>query len=123
MRVGLVGMGVMGQNHYRILKSMRHAELVAVCDACLAPNVPERTYTDVQTMLESEELEAVIVAVPTSSHLAVAREVIKCGLPVLIEKPIASTVEEAQELIELAASRGTRAAVRRDGVGIPARSA
>lgn len=111
MKVGLVGMGVMGRNHYRVLKSMSSAELVAVCDEHLEQEVPERSYSDLQTMLSSEELEAVVVAVPTSSHLAVASEVITRGLPVLIEKPIASTVEEAQELIDLAARRGTRAAV------------
>ena len=62
-------------------------------------------------MLEQEDLDAVIVSVPTSSHLAVASEVIRRRVPVLIEKPIASTVEEARKLIELAREHRTQAAV------------
>jgi UDP-N-acetylglucosamine 3-dehydrogenase len=111
MRVALIGLGVMGRHHYRVLKSLSEAELVAVCDIQLAEELPERSYTSFGEMLGEEALEAAIVCVPTSSHLAVASEVIRRRIPVLIEKPVASTSGEARKLIALAAEHGTLAAV------------
>jgi len=111
MRVGLIGMGVMGRNHYRVLKTLSEAELVAVCDERATADVPERFYGRVDAMLAEETLDAAVVAVPTSSHLEVAAHVIDAGVPVLVEKPLASTVAEGRELIERATSAGVRAAV------------
>ncbi len=111
MKVGLIGLGVMGRNHYRVLKSMPGIELVAVCDPRLTEEFPERSYESLEKMLDEEVLEAAIVCVPTSSHLAVGSEVIRRKIPVLIEKPVASTSEEAQKLMQLAAENETLTAV------------
>mgnify|MGYP006278347493 CR=1 FL=1 len=111
MRVGLIGMGVMGRNHYRVLHVIPEAELVAVCDERATDEIPERVYDRVDEFLDRETLDAVIVAVPTSSHLEVAAQVIEAGVPVLVEKPLASTVAEGTDLIERAHRAGVRAAV------------
>ncbi|MFW5776658.1 MAG: Gfo/Idh/MocA family oxidoreductase [Spirochaetota bacterium] len=111
MRVGLIGMGVMGRNHYRVLNTIPEAELVAVCDERLPLDLPERVYLRVEEMLEEETLDAVVIAVPTSSHLEVASKVIDAGVPVLVEKPLASTVAEGHELVDLAGRIGVRAVV------------
>ena len=63
-------------------------------------------YTDYVQMLDSERLDAVTVAVPTTEHLAVGLAVIQRGIPLLIEKPIASTVEEGRQLVAAAAACG-----------------
>lgn len=111
MRVGLIGLGSMGKNHYRVLRSLPDANLVAVCDPAADASLPENVYASCDEMLDNEELEAAVVCVPTSHHLRVASRVIERGIPVLIEKPIASNEEEARELIELAAHHKTRAVV------------
>jgi len=111
MNVGLIGMGVMGRNHYRVLKSLPDVNLVAVCDPLLKDDLPEQCYTSHKEMLKHQNLEAVVVCVPTSSHLEVASEVIRQCIPVLIEKPVASTMEEAHILIDLAGDYQTLAAV------------
>ena len=108
MRVAVIGVGAMGRNHARVYNELDHAELVAVADSnpVLADKVAHqfrtRSYADYRELLAKEKLDAVTIAVPSSLHLAVARDVVDAGVPMLIEKPIAATVAEAQEVIELA---------------------
>jgi predicted dehydrogenase len=100
MKIGIIGFGKMGQNHYRVLKTIYGAEIGAVCDISKDADIPENYYTDCDEMLQSEALDAVIVAVPTIHHKHMASSVIKKGIPVLIEKPVASSEDEARELIQ-----------------------
>ncbi len=111
MKVGLVGLGAMGGNHYRVLSELPAADLIAVCDPRIEEELPVNTYADVRSMLRQETLDAVVVAVPTSHHLPVASLVIERGIPLLIEKPVASTPDEANKLIELARSYETQVVV------------
>lgn len=111
MKVGLIGYGVMGRNHYRVLKSLRDIEDVVVCDSQCSCENCEVKYSEYIELLENESLDAVLVCVPTSSHLKVASEVLKRKIPVLIEKPIASNVNEAKKLIELSKRYNTPAVV------------
>jgi predicted dehydrogenase len=104
MRVAIIGLGVMGRNHYRVLNAVPQAELVAVCDPLDRPELIGTRYSDADTMLRREDLDAVIVAVPTSSHVDVASRIMRYRVPLLIEKPIASNVTEARKLIRLAES-------------------
>jgi predicted dehydrogenase len=112
LRAAVIGAGSMGRNHVRVYAEMDDAELVAVADPDqealikIAQRHRVRTYTDYHAMLEREQLDLISVAVPTEHHFAVTRDILLAGIPTLIEKPIAATVEEGAELIALAQARG-----------------
>jgi predicted dehydrogenase len=116
-RVAVIGTGVMGRNHVRVLRELGDVELVGVADANLeaACSVAEahgtRGYGSHQEMLERERPEAVIVAVPTNSHHAVVLDALAAACHVLVEKPIAATLAEADELVAAAAAAGRLLAV------------
>lgn len=112
-RVALIGVGAMGRNHLRVLSELDGVELAAICDqdaalleaAALKHSVPAyRSWTE---MLERERLDACIVAVPTRFHCSAGLAVLDHGLHALIEKPIASTLEEGRKLVA-AAKRADR---------------
>jgi predicted dehydrogenase len=102
----------MGRNHARVYAEMDDAELVAVADPDqeslnkIAQRHRVRTYTNYQAMIEREQLDLISVVVPTEYHFAVARETLRAGIPTLIEKPIAATVEEGAGLVALAQELG-----------------
>ena len=106
MKFGLAGAGAMGQNHARVASKIKGVDLVAVYDADFkrAQEVAEEFgSTPVKTLEELAELaEAVSVAVPTSAHLSVGGELMERGAHILVEKPIAGTLDEARALVELA---------------------
>lgn len=112
LRAAVIGVGNMGRNHARIFASMEDVELAAVCDADPAAAAKAaqtyrcNAYSDHRKLLADERLDLVCVVVPTQHHYAVAREVIEHGVAVLIEKPIAATVEQGQALIDAARSAG-----------------
>jgi predicted dehydrogenase len=104
LRVGLIGLGVMGSNHARIIHESKRAELAkvfdansAVCDQ-VARNwgaVAARSIEDV------EDCDAIVVASSTASHDPLARHFAALGKPMLIEKPLCSTLDETRDLIAL----------------------
>jgi predicted dehydrogenase len=102
-RVGVVGVGHLGRFHARVYSEIDSCTLVGVndCDAARAGVVAEEYGTKAVPELEDllGQVEAVSIAVPTSAHYAIGRLCIERGVHVLIEKPIASTVAEAQELV------------------------
>src|SRR5262245_20812569 len=110
LRMAVVGTGALGRHHARILSQLPGVALVAVADtnAAAAAETAEhcrtRPTTDYRELLP--EVEAVVVAVPTTSHHRVAGDFLDAGVDVFVEKPIASRVEEARELVDLAARRG-----------------
>ena len=110
LRVGVVGVGNMGYHHARVYSELAKegkVELVGVADANFerAKEVAKKfntiPYGDYRE-LAKEELDAVNIAVPTSLHKQVALEFIEKGVNVLIEKPIAESIESAQEIIKAA---------------------
>lgn len=112
IKVAVIGVGSMGQNHARLYFQSEQAKLVAVADAHLpqlekvAHKYQVKAYTDYREMLENEEIDAVSIAVPTSLHKEVALAALKKRKHVLLEKPIASTEEEAREIIIAAKNSG-----------------
>jgi UDP-N-acetylglucosamine 3-dehydrogenase len=117
MRAVVVGVGSMGRNHARVYAELDEAQLVAVTDLdrSLARRVASyfgvRTYSDPVAMLEQEKPDLASVVVPTREHLKVARAAIERGVNVLVEKPIASTLAEGQEMIHLAEQYGVKLSV------------
>ena len=105
INVGVVGVGAMGENHVRVYHKMEEANLVAVSDVSeralkkIEKKYGAKGFTEYSELLEDPEIEAVSVCVPTTFHHAVVMEAIKHGKHVLVEKPIAFTVSEAEEMI------------------------
>lgn len=110
-----MGVGVFGRNHARVYKELEQqgeaVRLAAVVDPDLgraeavAREFGCKAFGSVERMLTiRSEVQAASVAAPTVHHLAAARELMKAGVDVLIEKPLAATLDEASELVELSAS-------------------
>lgn len=110
LRAGVIGVGHLGQHHARLYASLPEAQLIGVTDQSVerAQTVADRH--GVRIFRTADELlphvDVVSVAVPTSGHYAVAKACLQAGKHVLIEKPIATTPAEAQELVQLAKQRG-----------------
>jgi predicted dehydrogenase len=115
LRVAAIGVGHLGRHHARILSTLPGATLVGVVDikadraAEIAAAFGTRPFTDYRPLVG--QVDAVSIAVPTESHLEVASAFLAAGIPVLVEKPLARSVAEADRLIELAAARGVVLAV------------
>jgi len=110
LRVAVIGVGHLGQHHARLLATMDDVELVGVVDtkpgraADVATKYSTRPFIDAADVLG--RVDAVCVAVPTSSHVAIAMPFIDAGVSVLVEKPIASSVDDADRLVDAADRRG-----------------
>lgn len=114
MRAGVIGLGNMGRHHARIYKEMKDVDLVALADVNLTPMLEFDAcgiskYTDWKMMLENEKLDMVSIVTPTSTHYEIAGYCITEGLNVLIEKPVAMDLRQADSLIKLRESfKGTK---------------
>jgi len=108
LKVAVIGAGSMGRNHARVYSEMPDVELVGVVDIDekVARTVARIAYTDCVQMLEEQTPDAVTVAVPTVDHAPVALQVIRHGCPVLVEKPLASGVDEGRRIIAAAEQAG-----------------
>jgi predicted dehydrogenase len=107
--VGVVGVGALGSHHARILSGLEGASLIGVYDSAAAVGraVAERLQTRAFPSREEllEAVEAVTIAVPTPAHHDVGLAALRAGRHVLMEKPLAATLEAADELVEAARSR------------------
>jgi predicted dehydrogenase len=113
LRVAVVGTGIFGRNHLRVYKELEQAgepvQLVAVVDpndaaaAEASAKAGAPAFRSVAECLAAGSLDAASVCVPTVHHRSVAEELIAAGVDVLIEKPFASTLEEADSILRLAA--------------------
>ncbi len=112
LRVGLAGLGAMGRNHLRHLAAREGCVLAAVADPApdLVADAVARTgaagFDDAVAMIAEGDLDAVVVAAPTTTHAVLAHAAIDRDLPVLVEKPLAATVEEGIALVAAARARG-----------------
>jgi predicted dehydrogenase len=115
MRVAVVGVGHLGKHHARIFASMPGVELVAVVDTNQARAEEIAAANQTRALLRTHSLldsiDAVSIAVPTEQHLAVALPFLDAGVPVLVEKPMARSLEEADQMIAAAAKSGVVLAV------------
>jgi predicted dehydrogenase len=110
VRVGVVGVGALGQHHARIYARLPGARLVGIhdLDPARAKEVAARHDTRVFESLQEllPAVDAVSVAVPTVDHHKVARPILGAGKHVLVEKPFAASLAEADDLIQAAAAGG-----------------
>ena len=112
LRIGLAGLGSMGRNHLRILASRSDIRLVAIADpvaAALSTAVASsgaQAFDEPLAMIAEAELDALIVAAPTTSHVALALAAIDRDIAVLVEKPLAESAEEGERIVTAARRRG-----------------
>jgi UDP-N-acetylglucosamine 3-dehydrogenase len=112
VRVGLIGLGSMGRNHLRILASMEGARLVAVADpddtalAAATAATGALGFAEPLALLAEADLDAVVIAAPTTTHVGLALAAIDRGIAALIEKPLAATPPEADAIVTASRARG-----------------
>lgn len=113
LRAGLLGLGMMGRHHARLLREIDGVELVAVADPAGDPHgvAGDLTVLPDVAALAAAGLDIAVVAVPTRFHAAAAGALAEADVNVLVEKPIADSSEEGQALADLFASRGLVGAV------------
>lgn len=106
LKIAVVGLGYMGQNHTRILSGLENVSLIAVCDIDeaktnkIAKRYKVRPYKDFKTMIQKEKLDAVFICLPTVFHFSSAMIAIKRKIAVFIEKPITVNSKQANQLIK-----------------------
>lgn len=107
VRIGVIGVGNMGQHHTRVLSLLKDVELVGLSDVSVergietAARYSARFFENYQDMLPY--VDAVCIAVPTRHHYSVGMACLEVGVHVLIEKPIAANIREAELLVNAAA--------------------
>ena len=115
MRVAVVGVGHLGKHHARILASLPEVDLVAVADTNRARADEIAAAHNTRAVYSAHELigqvDAVSIAVPTEQHLAIALPFLNAGIAVLVEKPMARSLDEADLMIAAAAVAGVALAV------------
>jgi predicted dehydrogenase len=108
--VGVIGVGALGQHHARHLARLNEVRLVGVCDidagraGKVAAELGTAAFVQVDDLLA--RVEAVTIAVPTPAHAEVGLRALELGIPILMEKPLAATLAEADRLIAMARRRG-----------------
>jgi UDP-N-acetylglucosamine 3-dehydrogenase len=111
LRVGVVGAGVMGTNHARVMASVPGIKLIGIADPLPAHRtraielVGCKTFENVDELI-AEGVDAVTVAAPTHLHHEISLQLIASGIHVLVEKPIASTVQEGRDIVAAARKAG-----------------
>ncbi|MDI9437219.1 MAG: Gfo/Idh/MocA family oxidoreductase [Euryarchaeota archaeon] len=116
VNVGVIGVGAMGHNHVRVYSRLKNANLMAVSDlmkgtlAEVSKKYQTVGFVDYDNILKMPEIEAVSVCVPTTYHHSVVMGAIEQGKHVLVEKPIAFTLDEARDMIRAAKREGVKLA-------------
>ena len=115
LRYGVIGTGGMGQGHIKVLLHIDGVEIATLADPhgpsmeaaqdMLPETVP--AYSDYGEMLQKESLDAVVVATPDFTHADIVCDALGAGLHVLGEKPMASTIEDCNRIVEAASRSGT----------------
>ena len=113
VKLGLIGMGLIGTAHARTLQKVDECDLVAVADVDekylqTAATLGAKHYRDYEEMINRENLQGVIIATPNHLHVSMGIACARHGLHLFVEKPIATSLSEADRLIEAAKENGVR---------------
>ena len=110
-RVGVIGVGHLGQHHARVYTELLDARLVGIVDRdeerahLIGENLGVPAYSTMEELIARQAPDAVSIVVPTSLHFDVARTAMEAGIHVLVEKPVTTRPDEAEELLKLAAKK------------------
>jgi UDP-N-acetylglucosamine 3-dehydrogenase len=108
IKTGVIGLGNMGQHHAKAYARLNDVDFVAACDSnrdrfnAIEKSKHTQFFESVEDMLNSVSLDAVSICVPTLHHYYVAKHCLNLGIAVLVEKPLAATIDEAQRLVDCA---------------------
>jgi UDP-N-acetylglucosamine 3-dehydrogenase len=114
LNVAVIGTGFWGKNQARVLANQDCTKLVCVCDInsavaeSIATQFKVEHDTNVDRVLARNDIDAVTICTPTTTHKQIATRALTAGKHVLVEKPMTNTVSEAHELLELAKKKGLR---------------
>jgi len=112
IKVAVVGLGKMGLSHYAVVNAHPDVEVAGICDSSgyvlgvLKKYTGVTTYSDFDTMLDKADLDAVVIATPSSSHAKMVRAALERGLHVFCEKPFTLNPQDANALATLGDERG-----------------
>lgn len=115
--VAVIGTGFWGKNHARVYKELKETELLAVCDIntkrakIVAEEFGAKPYTDAGKLLKRKDINAVSICTFSTSLGKVALKALRAGKHVLIEKPMARNVKEAEKVLETAQNKGLQVTV------------
>ncbi|MBR0079158.1 MAG: Gfo/Idh/MocA family oxidoreductase [Synergistaceae bacterium] len=107
-RIGVIGVGHLGQHHARIYTELLDANLVGVADSdfdrakFIGDHLGVPAYNSLEELIRRKKPDAISVVVPTSQHYEIAKTALNAGIHVLVEKPVTIKPEEAGELLEIA---------------------
>ena len=110
----VIGSGLWGGLHARVYSESEHARLVAVCDLDkdrateMGSRLGATSYTELDTMLAREDIDAVSIVTPDFAHVDIALAAIRAGKHVLVEKPLATTSADCRKIIDAAKSAGVK---------------
>ena len=114
-RLGVIGTGFIGEIHLRALLELREVELAAICDADASRlrsigeqyGIAQR-YQDAAQMLDQQDLDGVIIATPDDAHRGPVEVAANAGVDILLEKPIATTLADAQAIVDMVEDAGVK---------------
>lgn len=114
IKVGLLAYGAIGDEHNKAVRATEGMTLHAVCDtnperltAALQISPDAKTFSDANEMLSDGEIDLVVISTPPNTHYKWAKQALTLGLHVMLEKPMALTTDECDELMELAKTNGS----------------
>ncbi|HEX5778723.1 MAG TPA: Gfo/Idh/MocA family oxidoreductase [Xanthobacteraceae bacterium] len=113
VRIGVVGVGIMGFNHARVLSELSNVELVGVADPDRSQAMRVGKALSCDAVADHKNLidlglDALVIAAPTHLHHQIALDCIAAGIHVLVEKPIAPSVEEGRQIVAAARTKGVK---------------
>ena len=116
VRLAVVGAGLIGGKHARLITSQSECSLVGLCDVdCTCRSLAEECsvpfYQDIEELLERQRPEGVIIATPNGTHSTMAEICARHSVDILIEKPITDTLHSANSLVEVANEAGIQVLV------------
>lgn len=126
LKAGVIGLGILGSQHVRFLEDQPEVQVVAVADILskraqeIAAQIGGQPYQDYERMLEECKLDVAVVATPDPLHKGPVLAAIEAGVPTIIqEKPMATTVADAEEMLEAAEQAGSRILINFANRGAP----
>lgn len=113
VRIGIIGLGYWGPNLVRNFDNLSNSKVTVCCDLNderlnhVYANFPHINRTNkYEELLNHNTVDAVVISTPTKTHYSLARQALECGFHTFVEKPLATTTKECEELIRLAKKQG-----------------